>query len=216
MNIKCILVIITLGVGMATKAQEQALEISGIVKDENNVPINAEIILKDKKNNNIIKTISNHLNGEYNIKISSQKNNNYYVVFLKENYFFKVEEIKYSELQKKGYKIKKEVVLQKLKEGGKYIIGGKNNFYGNSTNNKESAHISMEALHELMSKNQIKIEIWAYEPYDEYHYNIETSSRIAKNITHYLIKNGIGRERIKDIDYLGAQKYKVEIKIITY
>lgn len=213
---------------------EKEANISGIVLDEQNKPIKAEVILEDTKGNEVKKTFSDSETGKYTLNTTVFINTNYNVVYLQDSSFVKISEIKADNLEKNNYKLNDiRIVLLKLKKGTRYQIDAIN-FYPGSIEPLPEAYSSMKSLLRLMKKNPkmiISIEGHVTDPWNKNSdYDLKISNGRAKTILNYFIEKGIEKERMSSIGY-GAkfmlfpnpkneeeqiQNRRVEIKVISY
>lgn len=213
---------------------EKQANISGVVLDEQNNPIKAEVILEDQRGNEMEKTMSDPVSGRYDFKnVWVMVNTNYNVVYLEDSFFVKISEIKADKLAKNNYKMEDiRVVLPKLRKGEKYPMDAIN-FYPGSPTPLSSAYSSMKSLLKLMKKNQkmvISIEGHVNNPRHDQTGCQELSEARAKVIYNYLVENKINKERMSTVGHGDQfmlfpkakseqeqiQNRRVEIKIVSY
>lgn len=179
-------------------------EISGTVKDENEIPVKSEISLNDNTGNEIIKTETDDY-GNYGFHTFLNKNQDYNLVFYSDSSFVETKTINvnpknYSDTLKLD-NIK--AILPKLKAGKRYQY--KNiNFYGGLAILLPESYPSVEALYKLMKKNKkmiIRIEGHVNDPYKlEPEYQMkQLSEERALTVYNYLANKGIEKERMSFI-----------------
>jgi len=209
------------------------VEIKGIVKNADSIPMVAEIILSDNKGNIIAKTASNN-SGEYVINTGLKENTNYSLTYNNDSYFFSANTINTNTLGNKKSFENINTFLPKLKKGNKYNVGNIN-FYGDQAIVLPESYSSLAALYKLMKKNKkmvILIEGHINRPGDskiKEKSDLILSEQRAAAIANYLIANGIDKKRISTKG-LGASQMlfpnpsseaehkanrRVEIKIIS-
>ena len=212
---------------------EKEVSISGIVLNEENKPIKAEVILEDTKGNEVKKTFSDS-SGKYTLNTTVLVNTNYNIVFFQDSSFVKISEIKAENLVKNNYKLDDiRIVLPKLRKGEKYRMGAID-FYGNSSFPLPSAYSSIKSLLRLMNKNPkmiISIEGHVNNPgYPDCNECQQLSENRAKSIYNYLLDKKISKDRMCAVGY--SDKFmlfpnpkneeeqvanrRVEIKVISY
>jgi len=220
---------------------EREATISGVVLNEENKPIKAEVILEDQKGNEVKKTISDSLTGKYTFNAFLFVNTNYNVVYLQDSSFVKISEIKSENLIKNNFKLEDiRIVLPKLRKGTRYSMDVIN-FYPGSIEPLPEAYSSMKSLLRLMKKNPkmiISIEGHVNNPYkdridiigNEELLDQQVSEGRAKTIYNYLVNNKIEEKRMSVIGYGSKfmlfpnpkteeqqiQNRRVEIKVISY
>ena len=214
---------------------EKEVSISGIVLNEENKPIKAEVILEDTKGNEVKKTFSDSETGKYTINTTVFVNTNYNVVYLQDSSFVKITEIKSNSLIKNNYKLTDiKIILPKLRKGAKYQMDAIN-FFGNSSIPLPSVYSSIKSLYKLMKKNPnmiISIEGHVNSPGESTSENIcqKLSKDRAITIYNYLLKEKINKDRMSTVGYSNKfmlfpnpkneeeqiKNRRVEIKVISY
>lgn len=185
---------------------KRAIQIAGVVLNEESKPIKAEVILEDTEGNEVSKTLSDLVTGKYDFKCSVFANTNYNLVFFEDSSFLQIKELKSADLAKSNYKYEDiKVVLPKLRKGDKYQINAIN-FYGDSPTPLPTAHSSMKALLKLMKKNPkmiISIEGHVNNPRHDTGKDVcqRLSENRAKAICDYLVKGKIDEKRMSTIGY---------------
>lgn len=174
----------------------EPLEIRGVIKDENNKPVEAEITLVNQKGDTILTDRSNK-SGIYGFIAPLNRNVKYSLNFYNEKSFSysKSIEIKDSlELRSLAF------VLPKLKKGSKYSVGSIN-FYPGETKYLPRSVPSMMNLYKLMKKNeQLKIMIIGHSNGRDVLTEegvINFTKGRASTIRSFLIQKGIGANRIE-------------------
>jgi len=213
---------------------QKEIQISGTVLNEENKPIKADVVLEDTKGNEIAKTISDPITGNYFIKENIFTNANYSIIYLEDSSFVGVKELKSLELDKNNYQLKDiKTILPKLKKGEKYRMNDIN-FYGDSPTPLPSAYPSIKALYKLMKKNPnmiISIEGHVNNPNGTDNNECDQlSQNRATTICNYLLDRKISKDRMSTIGYGSKfmlfpnpkneseqiQNRRVEIKVISY
>jgi outer membrane protein OmpA-like peptidoglycan-associated protein len=213
---------------------ELEIIISGIILNENNKPIIAEITLNDK-NGNEIKSIKSNKDGKYNFKTNLKQNEDYALTYYNDSSFISSKIINISN-PRLPYKNLKTILL-KLKEGNKYILENLN--FEGDTSQLVSVSISpLNDLYKLMNKNKsliIKIEghvnypnSWPNPKFEKrvsdkyvpagmnsYEFNQWLSDERAKMVYNFLVEKGINANRMTTVGY-GAKKMLYPDAITEY
>jgi outer membrane protein OmpA-like peptidoglycan-associated protein len=204
--------------------------IKGVVTDEQNIPIVAEISITNQKGDTV-SLQKTDLNGAYNLKTYINKFQTYNLNFYNDKSFSYTKNFTY----KDSIELKSlNTILPLLKKGKKHSVGAIN-FYGGSSQYLPSAMPSINNLLKLLKKNpSLKIVIIG-------HSNgrggmtkekiIEFTKKRANSIKSYLVLNGIEDNRI-EIDGRGdnemlfqlpqatekqqEENRRVEISVIEY
>ncbi len=174
----------------------QAVTFKGVVLDEANKPIKAEIALTNQKGDTVF--IENTKDdGSYNFVAPLVKSQSYNLNFFNDSSFSFTKVVTLADTaQLKGLK----TVLGKLKKGNKYSVGSIN-FIGGSVQYLPRAIPSMYNLYRLLKKNpQLKIKIIGHsngrDMMDEKGIIAFTKGR-ATSIRNYLAIQGIDEKRIE-------------------
>ncbi|MDQ3046084.1 MAG: OmpA family protein [Bacteroidota bacterium] len=177
------------------------VEMSGVILDEKNVPVVAEVTLSDSKGNVVEQTQSDE-KGTYHIKTPIKENVDYSLTFMNDSSFVSSSTINTKSLKNTSTFPDIKTVLPKLKKGGKYKLGNIN-FYGNAAIILPESYSSVESLYKLMKKNQkmvIQIEGHVNDPGGSSKgFNQKLSDERAMTIKNYLLGKGIEEERISTI-----------------
>jgi outer membrane protein OmpA-like peptidoglycan-associated protein len=201
--------------------------IKGIVLNEKQQPIIAEISLSDK-NGREIQSASSGKDGKYQMKAVINKKEDYSLTYYNDSSFIASTNINYSnqELPLKNLK----TILPALKGGKKYILQNLN-FAGDTSQLIAASFSSLTALYKLMKKNKtlvIRIEGHVNQPLYQSGINMEKAKSIryvpagmtnyqfgqwlseerAKTVYNYLSGKGIEANRLSKIGY-GANKMLV-------
>jgi outer membrane protein OmpA-like peptidoglycan-associated protein len=174
----------------------QAVTFKGVVLDEANKPIKAEIALTNQKGDTVF--IENTKDdGSYNFVAPLVKSQSYNLNFFNDSSFSFTKVVTLADTaQLKALK----TVLGKLKKGNKYSVGSIN-FIGGSVQYLPRAIPSMYNLYRLLKKNpQLKIKIIGHsngrDMMDEKGIIAFTKGR-ATSIRNYLAIQGIDEKRIE-------------------
>ena len=171
---------------------EETVLITGVVLNENNTPVMADIALTNQKGDTMVVSKSDQ-QGNYSINAGLRKNTNYTLNFYRDSSMSFSKSILIKEADS-AMNIK--LVLSKLKKRLKYNIGSIN-FYGGSTDYIPAAVPSLQNLKRVMQKNStLMIKIIGHtngcEP------GVDALSRgRAERIKKYLTEKGIDQKRIK-------------------
>jgi len=202
---------------------EVEVTINGIVLNEENQPLIAEISLSDKDGKDVDSTVSGN-DGKYKFKAKLKKKEDYLLTYYNDSSFISSKVINVS-TPRKPYKNLK-TILPKLKDGNKYILENLN--FESDTSQLVSVSLpSLEALHKLMKKNKsLVIRIEGHVNYPNHYPNpkkpkvsnryVPPGMRIgefsqwlseerAKMVFNYLIAKGIKEKRMSTIGF-GAKK----------
>jgi len=202
---------------------EVEVTINGVVLDENNKPLIAEITLSNKDGKDIDSTKSGK-DGKYKFKARLKKKEDYILTYYNDSSFISSKVINVS-TQRKPYKNLK-TVLPKLKDGNKYILENFN--FESDTSQLNAASLpSLEMLYKLMKKNRsLVISIEGHVNYPRHYpnpqkpatprhycppgmnyleFNQWLSEERAKMVYNYLIEKGIKAKRMSSIGF-GAKK----------
>lgn len=205
---------------------EKEVTITGIVLDDNNKPVIAEISLTDKNGNDIFTTTSG-TDGKYQIKTALKKRDDYYLTYYNDESFIASRKINLSQPKFPFKNLK--TILPQLKGGSKYILENLN-FLGDTSQLIAASLPSLQALHKLMKKNKtlvIRIEghvnypnsrpnakkrgdilstrYWPPEFKTRYEVNQWLSDERAKMVMNYLIEKGIDAKRVSSIGFSNSQ-----------
>ncbi|MFI5164536.1 MAG: OmpA family protein, partial [Bacteroidia bacterium] len=179
---------------------EKEVQINGIILNDDNQPIKAEVILADEKGKEVAKTESDSITGKYNMTVKLWESAPYTISFENDSFFIDSKQIT------TDYKLNDiKTVLPKLKGGKKYTLGGIN-FYGNLPVLLPESHASVNALYRLMKKNKnmvIRIEGHVNDPNftSEPAFRQELSEHRATTIYNYLVSRNIAKERMSIIGF---------------
>ncbi|MES2565778.1 MAG: OmpA family protein [Bacteroidota bacterium] len=172
------------------------ITISGIVTNESNKPLKAEIALTNQKGDTILLENTKE-DGSYSFITPMTKNQSYNRNFYNDSSFIYTKTITIGDtIQLRALK----TLLPKLKKGTKYSIGSIN-FVGGSVQYLPRAVPSMYNLYKLLKKNpNLKIKIIGHsngrENMTEKGVNDFTTGR-ARSIRNYLAIQGIDEKRIE-------------------
>jgi outer membrane protein OmpA-like peptidoglycan-associated protein len=203
---------------------EVEIMINGIVLDEKNEPLIAEVTLTDK-NGKEIKTILSDQNGKYNFKAVVNKREDYNLTFYNDSTFVSARAINVSNPRMPYKNLSNE--LLKIKCDRRYILENLN-FEGDTSQLVAASLPSLEALYKLMKKNKhlhirieghvnfphhwgnpkgIKARSIRYVPpgmnYEQF--NQWLSDDRAKSVYKFLLKKGIDANRMSTIGF-GSSK----------
>ena len=203
---------------------EAEVIISGIVVDEKNQPLIAEVSLNDK-NGNEIQTTTSSKDGRYILKAVLKKKDDYTLTYYSDSAFVSSKRINISNARLPYKNLR--TILPKLKGGDKYVLENLN-FVGDTSQLIAASLPSLEALYKLMKKNkklEIRIEGHVnypnYMPNPKFHkhksskyvppemnafeFNQWLSDERAKMVYSYLISKGIKPKRLSFVGF-GATK----------
>lgn len=176
---------------------EEPVKIKGVILDEKNKPIVAEIALTNTKGDTVELSKSN-VDGSYEINTYMRAKMNYVLNFYNDSSFTFSKNIF---LKDTGELKNIRTVLPQLRKGVKRPIGSIN-FYGGSPQPIPNAIPSMNNLHKLMTKNtNLIIQIEGHTngcTFGQKDAQILSEQRSLK-IKEFLIKKGIKSDRIKTI-----------------
>jgi len=132
---------------------EKVVQLGGVVLNEENKPIRADVVLEDSQGKEVKKTKSDS-EGKYSMDASLWSKNSYTLSFFNDSSFVNSKALSADLLEKTNYKINDiKIVLPKLRGGKKYILGGIN-FYGGSPVLLQQSYSSVYSLSKLMKKNK--------------------------------------------------------------
>ncbi len=173
----------------------EPVKMQGIIKDEDNKPVEAEITLVDQKGDTVLTDRSNK-EGVYSFIAPLKRNVNYNLNFYNEKSFSFTKAVEISDT----VELKQlSLVLPKLKKGGKYSVGSIN-FYPGETKYLPRSIPAMMNLYKLLKKNeQLKIMIIGHsngrDMLGEVGVINFTKDR-ATSIKNFLAQKGIAANRI--------------------
>jgi len=205
---------------------QKEVVINGIVVDETNKPLIAEITLSDKTGNEIATTTSD-ANGKYQVKTVLNKKEDYSLTYYNDGSFIASRKINLSQPKFPFRNLK--TILPQLKGGTKYILENLN-FFGDTSQLIAASLPSLQALYKLMKKNKtlvIRIEghvnypnsrpnpkkrsdylstrYWPPEFKTRAEVNQWLSEERAKMVMNYLIEKGIDPKRVSSIGFSNSQ-----------
>ncbi len=204
---------------------------SGIVKDDDNKPIKAEVTLEDKDGYIMGKGVSDSTTGKYNFHAGVVEAVKYTLNQMSDSTFFSSKAIVVMDSNKDKFQNIK-TMLPKLKAGKKYPITSIN-FWGGDTTIIPESIPTVNALFMLMKKNKhmkIRIEGYVNAPYgDAIHFYNTLSLGRAGRVYHFLIGKGILKDRMSILGFGNQyplfpfpknedemqQNIRVEIKVIS-
>lgn len=128
---------------------EEPVVISGVVLNENNLPLKADIALTSHKGDTILVSKSDAA-GKYKFNANLRKSTNYVLNFYCDSSFIFAKSII---IKEKDSLLQIQTVLPKLKKGLKYPIGNIN-FHGGSSEYITAAIPSLHNLKRVMLKNK--------------------------------------------------------------
>ncbi len=204
---------------------------SGVVKDDDNKPIKAQVTLEDKDGYTVGKGVSDSSTGVYNFHAGVVKSAKYTLNQVSDSTFFDSREVVVTDSNRDKFQDIK-TVLPKLRAGKKYRITSIN-FVGDDTTIIPESVPTVNALFMLMKKNKhmkIRIEGYVNGPWggDIELFNTLSSGR-AGRVYHILISKGISKDRMSVVgfanqypvypspknEYEMQQNRRVEIKVIS-
>ena len=193
----------------------RSVEITGIVLNEQQKPIKAEVTISDSSGNDIKKTESDSVTGKYHIKTNILASVPYTLTFYNDKFFIGSKQINTDDLPKTEYKFNDiKTILPELKGGRKYLLGGINFFSGMSALLPQS-YPSVKALYRLMKRNDkmiIRIEGHINNPKNRYPLGfipqhsdsvsyLQLSEERAQEVLVYLLNKGIDENRMTIIGF---------------
>lgn len=186
---------------------QKIVQLKGVVLNEENKPVWAEVVLEDYQGKEI-KKIQTDTAGKYSIEAALSLQHSYTLNFYNDSSFVNSKIIRPDLLEKADYKINNmKVILPKLKGGQKYSLAGIN-FYGNDTILLPISNSSINSLYKLMKKNRkmiIRIEGHINDPgHPSINSHKELSEQRAHAIFNILLMKGIEKDRMTTIG-LGSQ-----------
>lgn len=183
---------------------EKVAQLSGVVLNEENKPIQSDIILEDSQGKEIQKTKSD-AEGKYSMDASLWSKSSYTLSFFNDSSFVNSKVLSADLLEKTNYKISDiKTILPKLRGGKKYILGGIN-FYGGTPELVPQSYSSVYSLGKLMKKNKkmtIRIEGHINFPGNPSLENmVALSEQRALAVYNMLLLKGIEKERMSTIGF---------------
>lgn len=207
---------------------EEPIEIKGILKDENNHPVKAEVTITNFKGDTIASGNSRD-DGIYKLKTQLNPALKYSLNFYNDSSFIYSRSLTYSDSL--GYS-PLVTILPKLKKGKKYTVGAIN-FYGGLATYLPESFPCMRNLLKLMNKNNaLEIMIVGHVngcfSFDNDPQKL--SEQRAEAIRKYLIQNKINSNRIKikgkgckemlypdtKKEWEAEQNRRVEVMVLNY
>ena len=185
------------------------VEINGVVRDSDNKPIEADILLSDNFGNTI-ETKKSDKNGAYDLKTTIKENEDYNLITSSEPTFIQNVKLNTKALNDKSVFDSTNFILPLLKVGGRYNFGNIN-FYGNSADLLPNSYPSVEALYQLLVKDpKLTIQIRGHvnkfsNDKDNDVFNQQLSEQRALTIYVYLVNKGIAKTRLTTIGLSGSQ-----------
>jgi outer membrane protein OmpA-like peptidoglycan-associated protein/Tol biopolymer transport system component len=169
----------------------------GLIKDEDEHPIKAKIIVFDNETNKVLGNYeSDAATGKFLVFLIPGKN--YGITFSAENY------IPYSEnvwLNDRNYKeISANVLLKPIEKGGRIIL--KNVFFdsGKTELKKESFGELGQVISFLKKNSQLKVEISGHtDSIGTDEQNLILSTKRAEEVVNYIVSKGVDRMRLSAI-----------------
>jgi outer membrane protein OmpA-like peptidoglycan-associated protein len=214
------------------------VEIRGVVVNEDNEPVVADVKLSDQAGRMVQQTTTDTM-GIYEIKTGMVEDVNYSLTFSNDNSFIGTRLINTATLKESNSFPSIKTMLPRLKKGAKYPLGNIN-FHGNSPVMLSTAHPSVDALYQLMKKNKrmvIQIEGHVNAPYHGTYRNKESfpgqwqdlSDDRATSLRDSMLVRGIEIKRIQTIGLAATQMLypyakdeaeqsanrRVEIKVVS-
>lgn len=192
---------------------EEAIRIAGVVKDENDQPVEAEIAVVNQRGDTVVLEKSNK-QGVYSFIAPLKRNLNYSLNFFNEQSFSYSQNLSVSDSTELKHL---SMILPKLKKGKKYSVGNINFWPGQTAYLPQSVP-SMMNLYKLLKKNEnLKIKIIGHsngrDLLDEQGVIAFTKNR-AETIRRFLISKGIGSTRI-EIDGKGDHEMLFALPMAT-
>ncbi len=186
---------------------EKKVEFGGVVLNEENKPIEAEITVEDERHE-IKKIHSDPKTGKYKFSLNLMQNRPYILNIVNDNFFVSTKEFKVSESDEKNKELVNiKTILPKLKKGGKYTLGSIN-FKQGSADLLLISYPSVISLYKLMKKNPkmiIQIQGHVNHPFnkgvcdDPEHQRV--SEARAKTVYDILLSKNIKKERLSYIGF---------------
>lgn len=179
--------------------------LKGVVRDAKSLkPLLSSLELIDvEENKTLAKFESNESTGKYLVSLPSGKN--YGLIVRADGYLFHSENFNIPETA--AYQeVEKNIDLQKVEVGSTIVL--KNIFYDyNKASLRDASKNELDRLTKLLKENPtIKIELSAHtDSRGGDKYNQDLSQRRAQSCVDYLIKNGIGADRLVSKGY-GEEK----------
>jgi outer membrane protein OmpA-like peptidoglycan-associated protein len=207
---------------------EGIVNISGIVKDENNVPLKASISLVGPAGDTVQQAVSNS-SGFFRLESVIRKGTVYTLNFSNDKTFFDSREVTLN--TPKDTLKNLSVVLPHLKKGGKYTIRNIN-FYPGVSVLLPSGAVMTNNLYRLMKKNEsLKILIVGHvNGCSSDTFGQGLSERRAATVKNYLVKRGINGDRMSTegrncaemlfpnpvAEWQASLNRRVEIKVLEF
>lgn len=176
---------------------EEKATFAGIIFDENNIPVEADITLVNQKGDTVL-TQKSGKNGSYKFEAPLRRNINYTLNFFNDKSFSFSKEISI----KDTLELKKiSTVLPKLKKGSKYPVGNINFIPGETMYLQRSVPTMMN-LYKLLQKNEkLKIKLIGHCNGNQLKLSktaiINFTIDRAKSVRDFLVKKGIDASRIE-------------------
>ncbi len=176
---------------------EEMVSLTGVVLDENNLPVQADITLVNQKGDTVAKQKTS-IKGGYDFEAPLRRNFNYTLNFFNEKNFSFSKEISIKDtLELKSL----STVLPKLKKGSKYPVGTIN-FVPGETMYLQRSVPTMLNLNKLMQKNEkLRIMLIGHCNGNSFHQSkkaiIQFTVDRANSVREFLIKKGINASRIE-------------------
>lgn len=173
------------------------VNVKGVIKDENNAPVQAEITIVNQKGD----TVAMHKSaedGSYSFNVGLRKNIDYSMNFFNPGSFSYSQNFKVSDTAELKHLA---TILPKLKKGSKYSVGSIN-FVPGETMYLQRSVPAMMNLYKLLDKNKnLKIMLVGHCNGNQFMISreaiIEFTVNRAKTIRDFLVKKGIDRSRIE-------------------
>ena len=178
------------------------VSISGIVIDEDSIPVKSEILLTDNQGN-LVKQVNTESDGKYKINTEMKEDLNYSLSFSSDSSFSSIKTINTNNLRNSNAFTDIRTILVRLKKGMKYNMSSIN-FYANRAILLPSSFPSLLSLYKLMKKNKkmiIRIEGHINGTGDH-----PLSVSRAKTVYDYLQEQGIEKQRMSYIGFGGEKQ----------
>lgn len=177
-------------------AFEELVNVAGVIKDEHDIPVVAEVSIVNAKGDTVIQSYSKP-DGSFKMDVPLRKGADYTLNFFNPNRFTYSQNLKLND----STELKRlAVMLPQLKKGKKYSVGNIN-FFPGQTNYLPQSVPSMINLYRLLEKNpKLKIRIIGHsngrDDLNEIQVMEFTRNR-ALAIKTFLVSKGIKEERIE-------------------
>ena len=177
-------------------AFEELVNVAGVIKDEHDIPVVAEVSIVNAKGDTIIQSFSKP-DGSFKMDVPMRKGADYTLNFFNPNRFTYSQNLKVND----SVELKRlAVILPQLKKGKKYSVGNIN-FYPGRTDYLSQSVPSMINLFRLLDKNpKLKIRIIGHsngrDALNEEQV-IEFTKNRALTIKAFLVSKGIQEDRIE-------------------